>query len=198
VALLAERRIEAVLDDGIDAITVRQARSLRRTCELAFALGMRSLRLEVQYARAYGFWCLANPKLLAIWFLRRYLGLVRAGLARDPRQPYLHYCLGQFYQRAPRLLGGDGRRALVELESAYQTAASYGLEQAKFAVSYASALADHDRPDEAFAVIRRHFTGSVAPGLSGRLANRRARALAVLERIGARTVVQPQTLRSKS
>jgi hypothetical protein len=180
LARVMESRVEGLLDKGIEQLSTPAARAVRRGCEVAFAIGVRCLPLEVQYTRVYGFCVLGLPKVLAFFYLGAYLRLIRAGLAQQADNPYLHYCLGQYHTRVPRLLGGKRAVAVTSLARAYESAGAFGLDAAKFVVSYASSLARVGRDPDAMALLLRHFEGDPAPNASERVRRRydRARALA--------------------
>jgi hypothetical protein len=195
LARVMESRVEGLLDNGIEQLSTPAARAVWRGCEVAFAIGVRCLPLEVQYTRVYGFCVLGLPKVLAVFYLGTYLRLIRAGLAQQADNPYLHYCLGQYHSRVPMLLGGKRSLAVASLARAYDCAAAFGLDAAKFVVSYASSLARVGRDPDAMALLLRHFAADPAPNASERVRRRYDRARALAARLRARsTNVQSLTV----
>jgi 1-acyl-sn-glycerol-3-phosphate acyltransferase len=180
LAAVMERRVERLLENGIESIPRRDALAVRKGCELAFGIGIRCLALEVQYTRAFGFCILGLPRLIAFLFLRTYVRLVQRGLSQQANNPYLHYCMGQYHSRVPALLGGSRTAAVTSLAQAYEWAAAFGIDAAKFVVTYASSLARVGRNADAMALLLRHFASKPGPTATGRELRRyeRARALA--------------------
>jgi 1-acyl-sn-glycerol-3-phosphate acyltransferase len=174
--------VERLLDRGVEQITTSQARRGLMLTDLARRSEPDHLRFRVQYTRVYGFWLRSVPRLVAALFLPAYRRLVREGLALDPHEPYLNYCLGQFHLQVPRLLGGGARGAVDALEKSYANARTYGADPARFAVGFATALAASGRRDDAIGVLARHFSTVLAEE-SSRLRRRRGRALELIGRL---------------
>ena len=131
--------------------------------------------LEVQSIRVSGFWILSVWKPLAAFFLFGYRESLQRLLTSDPEHPYLNYFAGQFHSRVPRFFGADPERAVDAFGRAYANAAEYGLDPARFVVSYADALVAQGRADRALALLRAHYP-DVARLETPRLWRRRLRS----------------------
>jgi 1-acyl-sn-glycerol-3-phosphate acyltransferase len=175
LASRAEQVIEALIDRGPETIRPHELRPVWAWAELAQHVAPDAAALQVQYFRAFGFRLLAASPPVALLLLRRFHALGAQALQRDPRQPFVHYVRGQFFLRAPRLAGGSARAALLALHRAYHGAARDGLDGARFAVSYAQALAARGHAAQARRLLDRHFDDD-APQATDRLRRRAARA----------------------
>jgi hypothetical protein len=138
--------------------------------------------LDVQHVRAYGFWVRALPRLVAAARVARLKALLEAAWRAQPTHPYLNYSLGQFHQQVPAFLGGSAQSALAAMCCAYYRADAHGIDRERFAIGYATALAAVGRSDQAMQVLRQHFERA-EPAPTPRLARRRERATALLERL---------------
>ena len=87
--------------------------------------------------------------------------------------------MAQYHSRVPRFLGGRRDKAVQAFSRAYRAAGEYGLDRAKFVVSYASALATVNERQTAIALLRQHFTAENR-GTTDRHTRRYDRAIALL------------------
>ncbi|WP_394825469.1 lysophospholipid acyltransferase family protein [Pendulispora albinea] len=178
----ARDALERLLDKGAENVSARDALRVLRITRLGRRLAW-SLRLEVQHLRAFGFFVGSLPVFASIFLLPGFRRRIDALLARDPRQPYVNYVLGQYMLRVPGILGGDKARAVSAMETAYENAAAYNLSPSRFAVNYAASLAKNGRTDEALDLLHHHF-GAGPESDSLRHIRRWHRAQMLLKRLG--------------
>jgi len=174
LAARAEGLLEALIERGPETIRSHELRPVWAWAELARHSAPGAYAMQVQCFRAFGFRLLAASRPLALLMIRRFHRLGAQALQRDPRQPFVHYVRGQFHLRAPRIAGASRRAALLALHRAYHGAGRYGLDRARFAVSYAQALAATGHAAQARRLIDRHFDHP--PAATDRLRRRAARA----------------------
>jgi 1-acyl-sn-glycerol-3-phosphate acyltransferase len=182
LAALAEGVVESLIERGPEMIRTDDLRPVWGWWRLARHAGASMQAIDVQRFRAFGFRLMAAPKWLAPWLVRRFHAMGDEVLRRDRRQPFVHYGRGLFHQRAPRLAGGSRRASLLALHQAYRWAPHYGIDRARFAVSYAQALAHRGHAEQARRVLDRHF-GPDEPAGTDRLRRRAARAAELRARL---------------
>lgn len=174
----AEAHVEALIERGPETIRPADLWPVFRLAMLCQHARRGCCAMQVQVFRAWGFWLLCAPRLLAPLLLLRFHRLAALALQRDAQQPFVHYVLGQFHLRAPWLAGGRRQQALRALAQAYGAAPAYGVPPERFAISYAEALLRNGHPEQARVVLLRHF--HAAPGATDTRLQRRAQRAADL------------------
>lgn len=180
---MAERKLERLLDaNEAGDVRRRDVMPILEMLSLRQHLHVKSVYTSVQFARVYGFSIMGLPRFFAAFRLRALHRVLMQTLQLDPMHPYANYTLGLFNAKVPWVFGGDKLVAFELFRNAFSNAAEYGIDPARFVISYAEAAWKTKNPALARQLIEQHFGEHYLPSTE-RTHRRMTRAIKLLKQI---------------